>query len=64
MGETTETIVGLAIIAAILIASAWVTHLFARAMYNRCAGCGVLNAKRRAQCRNCGRELKRAASDE
>lgn len=57
MGETTETIVGLAVIAAILIASAWITNLFARKMYNRCAGCGLLNAKRRAHCRGCGQAL-------
>ena len=57
MGETTETIVGLALLAAILVGSAWLTNLFARAMYRRCAGCGLLNAKRRTHCRGCGEPL-------
>ena len=57
MGETTETILGLALLAAILVVSAWLTNLFARAMYNRCLGCGVLNAKRRTHCRGCGRAI-------
>jgi uncharacterized OB-fold protein len=57
MSETIETLIGLGVIAAILVVSAWVTNLFARAMYFRCAGCGTLNAKRRAHCRSCGRAL-------
>jgi hypothetical protein len=43
----------------ILGASAVVTHLFARAMYITCSQCGVLNARRRARCRNCGEELRK-----
>ena len=58
MGETTETIVGLAVIAAILMVSAWITNLFARKMYNRCGDCGTLNAKRRTHCRACNTEIR------
>jgi hypothetical protein len=57
MEEMTETILGLALVAVILVVSAWLTNLFARAMYYRCAGCGLLNAKRRTHCRNCGQTL-------
>jgi hypothetical protein len=61
MSETLETVLGLALAAAILLASAWLTNLFARAMYRRCAACGLLNARRRAHCRGCGQELGGAA---
>jgi hypothetical protein len=57
MGEPLETILGLAVMVAILGVSVWLTNLFARAMYYRCTHCGVLNAKRRAQCRSCGQAL-------
>ena len=52
-----ETILGFLLVAAILIFSALITQGFARAMYNRCPGCGTLNAKRRIQCRNCGQAM-------
>ena len=48
-----ETILGFLVVAAILIGSALLTHLFTRAMYNRCPSCGALNAKRRTRCRIC-----------
>ncbi len=50
--------VGLVIL--ILGTSAWATNAYARAMYNRCSGCGTLNAKRRTQCRECGAEITTA----
>ena len=52
-----DTLLSIAVLIGILLASALITSWFARTMYNRCAGCGTLNAKRRAQCRACGREL-------
>jgi hypothetical protein len=57
MGETLETILGLALLGAILLASAWVTNWFARTMYRRCTECGTLNARRRSNCRECGKPL-------
>jgi hypothetical protein len=53
-----DTLLSLAVLAGILILSALVTNLFARAMYNRCAACHTLNARRRSQCRSCGAPLK------
>ena len=53
----TEKLLGFLLVAAILIVSALATHLFARAMYNRCPSCGTLNAKRRIHCRACNREI-------
>jgi hypothetical protein len=38
---------------AILGGSYVVMHLFARAMYVRCASCHTLNARRRSKCRAC-----------
>jgi hypothetical protein len=49
-----DTLLSLLVLVAILVASALVTNWFASAMYKRCAACGTLNAKRRAECRNCG----------
>ena len=45
------------VLVAILGASALITNWFARAMYNRCASCGTLNARRRTQCRQCARPI-------
>jgi uncharacterized OB-fold protein len=42
----------------ILIASALITNWFARTMYNRCAACGTLNARRRDHCRACNAGLR------
>ncbi|MGB7925372.1 MAG: hypothetical protein WCF57_19185 [Pyrinomonadaceae bacterium] len=53
-----DTLLSVAVLAVILVLSALITNWFARTMYNRCAGCGTLNAKRRAQCRACNRELR------
>ncbi len=33
------------------------TEMFVRKMYYRCRKCGVLNAKRRSQCRACAESL-------
>jgi hypothetical protein len=53
-----DTLLSIVVLIAILGASALITQWFARNMYNRCAGCGTLNAKRRANCRECGRPIK------
>jgi hypothetical protein len=53
-----ETLLSIAVLAIILLVSALITNWFARTMYNRCAGCGTLNAKRRPQCRACQQELR------
>jgi hypothetical protein len=53
-----DTLLGIALLAAILIVSALITNWFARTMYNRCPSCGTLNAKRRAECRSCNHALK------
>ena len=52
-----DTLLSIALLAAILLVSALVTNWFARTMYRRCAACGTLNAKRRTHCRACQREL-------
>ncbi|HEX8560931.1 MAG TPA: hypothetical protein VF668_22755 [Pyrinomonadaceae bacterium] len=49
-----DTLLGLLVLAAILGVSALITNWFARTMYNRCASCGTLNARRRSHCRSCG----------
>ncbi|MBZ5513806.1 MAG: hypothetical protein LAN62_02990 [Acidobacteriia bacterium] len=53
-----ETLFNVALAVAILGASALITHLFARAMYITCPGCGTLNARRRKECRKCGQSLQ------
>jgi hypothetical protein len=53
-----DTLLSVAVLAAILIVSALITNWFARTMYNRCPSCSTLNAKRRAACRSCGHALK------
>jgi hypothetical protein len=53
-----DTLLSILVLVGILVASAVVTNWFARTMYNRCADCGTLNAKRRTHCRSCGAELK------
>jgi len=54
-----DTLLSILVLVGILAASAFITNWFARTMYNRCAACGTLNAKRRAQCRSCGEVIKR-----
>ena len=53
-----DTLLSLALMLGILIASALITNWFARTMYNRCASCGTLNAKRRTRCRSCDVEIR------
>lgn len=45
------------VLGGILVVSAVITNLFARKMYNRCAACGTLNARRRTNCRSCDRKI-------
>jgi hypothetical protein len=52
-----ETLVSLALLVGILVASAVFTHFFTAKMYNRCAHCKNLNAKRRSHCRICGEPI-------
>lgn len=49
-----ETILSVLLVVAILGGSALLTQLFARVMYRRCPECGILNARRRRRCRQCG----------
>ncbi|MBA3805147.1 MAG: hypothetical protein H0X14_05480 [Acidobacteria bacterium] len=49
-----DSLISLVVLVGILLGSALITNWFARHMYNRCAACGTLNAKRRTQCRECG----------
>ena len=60
METFTDALITIVVLGGILVLSAIVTNAFARAMYYRCAGCGALNAKRRAHCRMCGAELNKA----
>ena len=53
-----DTLVSLLVLAGILVVSALITEWFARTMYNRCAACRTLNARRRTHCRACGKQLK------
>lgn len=52
-----DTLLAIAVLGGILVVSALITNWFARRMYNRCADCGTLNAKRRANCRACNMEI-------
>jgi uncharacterized OB-fold protein len=54
-----DTLLSIAVLGGILVLSAVITNLFARKMYNRCAACGTLNARRRTHCRNCNAEIKK-----
>jgi hypothetical protein len=56
-----STLLSILVLVLILAASAVVTNWFARTMYNRCASCGTLNAKRRTHCRSCGKELAKGS---
>ena len=53
-----DTLLSIFVLFGILLVSALITNWFARTMYNRCAACGTLNAKRRTHCRSCGTEMK------
>ena len=48
------TILSILLVVAILGGCAILTQLFARVMYRHCPECGILNARRRLQCRKCG----------
>ncbi len=52
-----DTLLSVLVLVGILVVSAVITSWFARTMYNRCASCGTLNAKRRSHCRSCGAEI-------
>jgi len=52
-----DTLLNLAVLVGILGAGALFTEWFTRRMYYRCPRCLTLNAKRRAQCRQCGDPL-------
>jgi hypothetical protein len=54
LGDTLLTIL---VLGGILVISALITGAFTRAMYNRCAQCNALNAKRRSHCRVCDTQL-------
>jgi uncharacterized OB-fold protein len=54
-----DTLLSILVLVVILAASAVITNWFARTMYNRCAACGTLNARRRTHCRSCGKEISR-----
>ena len=51
------TILSVLVVLAILVGCALLTQLFARVMYRRCPECGILNARRRRRCRQCGLPL-------
>lgn len=53
-----DTLLSILVLVGILAVSAVITNWFARTMYNRCAACGTLNAKRRTHCRSCGKEMQ------
>jgi uncharacterized OB-fold protein len=53
-----DTLLSIFVLVVILVFSAFITNWFARTMYNRCASCGTLNARRRSACRSCGNPLK------
>lgn len=53
-----DTLLSIALVAAILLVSGVLTNLFARAMYITCPQCHTLNARRRTQCRKCGRKIR------
>jgi hypothetical protein len=57
MKALSDTILTIVVIGGVLIIPLLLTNLFVRKMYYRCAGCGALNAKRRANCRICSHEL-------
>jgi hypothetical protein len=48
-----ETLLNIGLAVAILGGSYVIMHFFARAMYVRCNSCGILNARRRVECRAC-----------
>lgn len=57
-----DALLNLGLLVAVLGAAAVFTHLFTKAMYVRCPGCKTLNARRRTQCRGCGRPFSTVSS--
>ena len=53
-----ETILSIVLVVAILGVSAIFTYWFANAMYITCPHCRTLNARRRTECRNCGKRIQ------
>ena len=54
-----DTLLSILVFVGILVVSAVITNWFARTMYNRCAACQTLNARRRTHCRNCGAPVRK-----
>jgi hypothetical protein len=52
-----EFLINVVVFVAILGGAAIFTEWFTRKMYYRCGNCLTLNARRRAQCRQCGHPL-------
>ena len=52
-----DTLLNIVVFVAILGGAAVFTEWFTRKMYYRCRHCLTLNAKRRSQCRQCGKPL-------
>ena len=57
MKQFIDVLITIVVLGGILAVSAVFTNWFTKRMYYKCAGCGSLNAKRRAQCRICGDKL-------
>jgi hypothetical protein len=57
MKSLADALLTIAVLGGILVISALFTNLFTRKMYHRCAECRTLNAKRRTNCRICGKTL-------
>ncbi len=57
MKNLSDTLLTIVVLGGILLLSAFLTNLFTRKMYYRCAQCKNLNAKRRTHCRICGNQL-------
>jgi hypothetical protein len=57
MNDWGDTILSIVVLGGILVGSAILTNLFVSRMYFKCSSCATLNAKRRANCRNCGNRL-------
>jgi hypothetical protein len=58
-----DALLSIAVLGGILVVSALITNWFARSMYNRCASCATLNAKRRTHCRSCQKEIRAVPGD-
>ena len=52
-----DLLINAGLLVLILGSSALLTSAYARRAYNRCPDCGSLNAKRRSECRACGRTI-------